>query len=77
MISDNTVKRVLKIKLGMVHKSLRKINKKASIKGSIRSFCEALKFQLELLNDGHKLIYIDEFSISSRRNPMYGDEIKD
>ena len=71
-ISNSTVKRVLKNKLGMVYKKLERINKKASGKSSIRSFCEALTLQLELLNDGYELIYIDEFSISSRRNPMYG-----
>jgi transposase len=71
-VSKTTIQRMLKTKLGMSYKKLTKSNPKAIQLSHKRSFLESLTVQLELLDRGFELIYIDEFSWSPRATSVYG-----
>ena len=65
--SDTTIRNIMKTKLGMSYRLLEKRHKKSiNIEGS-RNFIQACALQIELINRELELIYIDEFSFSSRK----------
>ena len=65
--SDTTIRNIMKTKLGMSYRLLEKKHKKSINNEGSRSFIHACALQIELINRELELIYIDEFSFSSRK----------
>ena len=68
------VPRILKSNLRMTHKKLSKGIKKSLNSAHKRSFIEVLTILLEMNKAGYELIYVDEFSLSSRKIQPMDDE---
>ena len=66
-LHDSTISRVLRNKLNMRYKVLQKRNPKTKSPNNIRIFHEAIAIQVMLRTKGFELIYVDEFSYSSRK----------
>ena len=65
--SDTTIRNIMKTKLGMSYRLLEKKHKKSINNEGSRNFIQACALQIELINRELELIYIDEFSFSSRK----------
>ena len=70
-ISVSTVTRILKNKLKMKYKKLEKTDLRTLNPTSKRFMAESLSLQLELLQENYELIWVDEFSLSSRASNMH------
>ena len=75
-ISSSTVAWILKSNLRITHKKLSKGIKKTLNSAHKRSFVEVLTILLEMNKAGYELIYVDEFSLSRRKNSTYGWGVK-
>ena len=66
-ISQSWIRNILKSDLKMKNKILHKWHKKIMTKESARIFAESLSIQLKLMTINFEIIYMDEFSFSSRK----------
>ena len=64
---NSTISRILKKELGMSFKVLQKRNPKTRQEENARLFHEAIAIQVFLRENDFELIYIDEFSYSSKK----------
>ena len=64
---NSTISRILKKELGMSFKVLQKRNPKTRQEENVRLFHEAIAIQVFLREKDFELIYIDEFSYSSKK----------
>ena len=71
-ISEATVRRVVSKDLRFSFKKLEKIEPKTMTKDSIRSFLENSLILLEIQSWCKEVVYIDEFTVSSRHYSNYG-----
>ena len=65
--SETTIKNIIKTKLGMSYRLFEKKHKKSINNEGSRNFIQACALQIELINRELGLMYIDEFSFSSRK----------
>ena len=70
--SLSTIRRIMTTKLGMIHKKMKKSNPKWFEVAHQRHFWKWLTLTLKLIDSGVELIWIDEFSLQSRNNSLYG-----
>ena len=71
-ISDTTVRKIVSKDLRFRFKKLDKIEPKTMTKDSIRSFLENSLILLEIQSQCIEVVYIDEFTVSSRNYSNYG-----
>ena len=71
-ISGSTIIRILKKKLNYRFKKLSTVEGKTTQAQNIRKFYESALVQLKLEDIGYELIFIDEFSISSKYHSYLG-----
>ena len=67
---DSTISRILRNELNITYKVLQKRNLKTENSSNIRLFHESLAIQVFLRAKDYELIYIDEFSYSSKKKGM-------
>ena len=67
--SDTTIRNIMKTKFGMSNRLLEKKHKKSINNDGSKNFIQACALQ-ELINRELELIYIDEFSFSSRKSKI-------
>ena len=65
--SNSTVSSIMKRELKMSYHLLEKKHRKATMEEGVRKFIQAFALQIELNKSEIKLIFIDEFSFSSRK----------
>ena len=62
-----TIGSILRKELGMSYKILHKWHKKVMTTEHANSFAKSLLIQFKLINQDYEIIYLDEFSFSSRK----------
>ena len=65
--SYTTIRNIMKTKLGMSYRQLEKKHKKSINNEGSSNFIQACALQIELINRELELMYIDEFSFSTRK----------
>ena len=73
-VSTSTITKTLHQDLGMKYKKLSDILPKENKNDKVREFFESAMLLLILENEKYNTIYLDEFSVSSRRISSYGWE---
>ena len=71
-LSASTLRDIIKNKLWMRFRKIEKANTKTYRTTNVRLLWESMALQWELQYLGYELIFIDEFSWSSRNNNVYG-----
>ena len=71
-ISSTSIKRILKEKLNYSFKRISTLEHNSARPFNIRKFFESAILQIKLEENNFELIFIDEFSLSSKHNKLYG-----
>ena len=71
-ISSTSIKRILKEKLNYSFKRISTLEHNSVRPFNIRKFFESAILQIKLEENIFELIFIDEFSLSSKHNKLYG-----